>query len=278
VTGFEPFLPADVSGVPVREFSASYLQRTRTGMWDGAREALSELALDSRGRVLDVGCGTGELTAVLREETDATVVGLDANRDLLGHATPPIVQGDALSLPFPDDAFDLVVCQALLINLPDPEAAVREFARVSSDRVAAIEPDNGAVSVTSTADPEARLARRARALYLSGVETDVTLGADAADVFADAGLADVSTRRYDHERTVEPPYSGAAIEAARRKASGAGLDDDRATMLAGDATPADLDDLRQAWRAMGRDVVEQMRDDDYYRREVVPFFATTGRV
>jgi len=247
-------------------------------MWDGAREALTDLALDSRERVLDVGCGTGELTAVLREETGGRVVGLDADRDLLAHAAPPTVQGDALSLPFSDDAFDLVVCQALLINLPDPTAAVREFARVSSDRVAAIEPDNGAVSVTSTADPEARLAQRARALYLSGVETDVTLGAAAADAFEDAGLADVTTRRYDHERTVEPPYSEAAVEAARRKASGAGLDDDRATMLAGDATPEDLDDLRQAWRAMGREVVEQMGANDYFRREVVPFFVTAGRV
>ena len=262
----------------MREFSAEYLQTTRAGMWAESREALADLALDSRERVLDVGCGTGELTAVLREETDATVVGLDADRELLGHVDPPRVQGDALSLPFPDDAFDLVVCQALLINLPDPAAAVREFARVSSDRVAAIEPDNGAVSIDSTADSEAELARRAREFYLGGVETDVTLGADAADAFEAAGLADVSTRRYVHERTVEPPYSADAVEAARRKASGSGLDDDRATMLAGDATPEQLDALRQAWRSMGREVVEQMQAGDYYRRERVPFFVTVGRI
>jgi SAM-dependent methyltransferase len=247
-------------------------------MWAESREALGELALDSRERVLDVGCGTGELTAVLREETGGTVVGLDADRELLDHVAPPTVQGDALALPFPDDAFGLVVCQALLINLPDPAAAVREFARVSNDRVAAVEPDNSAVAIDSTADPEARLARRARDLYLDGIETDVALGADAADAFEAAGLDDVSTRRYVHERTVEPPYSTEAVEAARRKASGAGLDDDRATMLAGDATPEQLDDLRQAWRAMGRAVVAQMQAGDYYRRERVPFFVTVGRV
>jgi SAM-dependent methyltransferase len=247
-------------------------------MWAESREALADLDLDGRDRVLDVGCGTGELTAVLREGSPATVVGLDADRDLLAHAALPVVQGDALSLPFPDDAFDLVVCQALLINLPDPAAAVREFARVSSELVAAVEPDNGAVSITSTADPEATLARRARDLYLDGVETDVTLGADTAAVFEDVGLAAISTRRYDHERTIEPPYSATAIEAARRKASGAGLDDDRATMLAGDATPEELDDLRQAWRSMGRAVVEQMQRDDYERRERVPFFVTVGHV
>jgi len=260
----------------VREFSAEYLRTTRAGMWDD-REALSALDLPNRERVLDVGCGTGELTAVLREEAPGTVVGLDADAELLAHVDPPVVRGDARELPFPDDAFDPVVCQALLINLPDPAAAVAEFARVSSDLVAAIEPDNSAVSISSTADAEARLAARARSLYLRGVETDVTLGA-AADVFEQAGLADVSTRRYDHVRTIEPPYSEAAVEDARRKASGDGLAADRETMLAGDATPEDVDDLREDWRAMGRTVVEQMQDGEYRRREVVPFFVTAGSI
>jgi SAM-dependent methyltransferase len=262
----------------VREFSAEYLRTTREGMWADSRAALEPLELASRERVLDVGCGTGELTTVLREESPGTVVGLDADRSLLAHAGPPVVQGDALSLPFPDDAFDLVVCQALLINLPDPAAAVAEFTRVSRDLIAAIEPDNGAVSISSTAESEARLARRARELYLDGVETDVTLGAEAARLLETADCHDVSTHRYDNERRVEPPYSEAAIEAARRKATGAGLDSDRETMLAGAATPEELDDLRAAWRAMGRDVIEQMQAEEYRRCEVVPFYVTVGRV
>ncbi|MFB6165154.1 MAG: class I SAM-dependent methyltransferase [Haloarculaceae archaeon] len=262
----------------MRQFSAEYLRSTREGMWADSRAALERLALDSREAVLDVGCGTGELTAVLRAETPGVVVGLDADRGLLGHADPPVVQGDALSLPVPDDAVDLVVCQALLINLPDPEAAVGEFARASSDLVAAIEPDNAAVRVESTAETETALAARARELYLDGVDTDVALGAAAADVFEDAGLTDVSTERYDHERVVEPPYSTADLEAARRKASGEGLADDRETMRAGGATPAALDDLRADWRAMGREVIEQMQAGEYRRREVVPFYVTVGRV
>lgn len=268
----------------VREFSAEYLQTTRAGMWDDSRAALEPLALETRERVLDAGCGTGELTRVLREEMAGAeaeeetgdVIGLDADQILLTDVEPPIVRGDALNLPFRDDTFDLVVCQALLINLPDPTAAVREFARVSSDLVAAIEPDNSAVSVTSTVESEARLAAQAREFYLNGVETDVTLGADATQCFEAAGLSAVSTHRYDHERRIEPPYSQAAIEAARRKASGAGLEDDRETMLAGDVTPTELDDLRQAWRAMGRDVIEQMQTETYHRNETVPFFVTVG--
>ncbi|MFC6752499.1 class I SAM-dependent methyltransferase, partial [Halorubrum tibetense] len=72
----------------MRRFSAEYLERTREGMWEGDRAALADLALSSRRRVLDVGCGTGEFTRVLREETDpeATVIGVDADTDLLGVA------------------------------------------------------------------------------------------------------------------------------------------------------------------------------------------------
>ncbi|MDG5778022.1 class I SAM-dependent methyltransferase [Haloarculaceae archaeon H-GB2-1] len=247
-------------------------------MWADSRAALDPLELDSHERVLDVGCGTGELTRVLREETDGTVVGADVDPRLLAHADPPVVQADALSLPFPDDTFDLVVCQALLINLPDPAAAVREFARVSTTLVAAVEPDNGAVTVDSTVESEPPLARRARTRYLDGVETDVTLGADAADAFADAGLTDVRTRRYDQERTIAPPYSQRALDAAKRKVTGAGLGDDRETIMAGATTPEEFDRLRSEWRAMGRDVVDQMQTGEYRRTETVPFFVTVGRV
>lgn len=261
----------------MREFSAEYLQTTREGMWDGSREALSPLDLERCERVLDVGAGTGALTRVLREETAGEVVALDADRGLLASVAGSRTQGDATRLPFGDDSFDAVVCQALLVNLPDPVATVREFARVSRGRVAAIEPDNSAVRIDSTVDAEAPLARRARDLYLQGVETDASLGA-ARTVFADAGLSDIEVRRYDHERTIEPPYDEYALHAAQRKASGEGLTDDRETVLAGETTAEEFDALRQEWRAMGRTVIEQMQETEYRQREVVPFFVTVGRV
>src|SRR6056297_1504512 len=262
----------------VREFSADYLEDTRRGMWDD-RTALSDLELDSRERVLDVGCGTGELSRVLAEEaaadgTPAEVVGVDADPDLLAVAREEAgietVAGDALRLPFPDDCFDLVVCQALLINLPDPAAAVAEFRRVSADLVAAVEPDNAAVAVDSTVAAESDLAARARRAYLSGVETDVTLGGSGTrEAFDAAGLSSVSTRRHVHARTVEPPYADRDLRAARRKASGEGLADDRATLLAGDLSADEYDDLRTDWREMGRNVIEQMSADEYRRAEGV---------
>jgi SAM-dependent methyltransferase len=266
----------------VRQFSADYLRDTRRGMWDD-REALADLDLGARERVLDVGCGTGELSRVLAEETPGEVVGVDADLDLLRvareQADVETVAGDALGLPFQDGAFDLVVCQALLINLPDPAAAVSEFRRVSSDLVAAVEPDNAAVSVESTVDSEGDLAARARRAYLQGIETDVTLGGEGTrEAFREAGLSNVRTRRHVHARTVAPPYAERDLQAARRKASGEGLADDRATLLSGDLSVTEYDDLRTAWREMGRAVVEQMSAGEYRRAEVVPFFVTVGSV
>jgi SAM-dependent methyltransferase len=214
------------------------------------------------------------------------VVGVDADTSLLAVAndrrgpeeSTSFVAGDAHRLPFPDDHFDLVVCQALLVNLPDPERAVREFARISTDVVAAVEPDNAAVSVESTVDAERELARRARAAFVAGVDTDVALGGEGTRAaFHDVGLVDVRTREQYHAKTVEPPYDERDLEAARRKASGEALADRRETLV-GPLDPEEYDRLRSAWREMGRDVVEQMADREYRRSEVVPFYVTVGRV
>jgi ubiquinone/menaquinone biosynthesis C-methylase UbiE len=71
--------------------------------------------------VLDVACGTGVVSrlAVERVGAKGTVAGLDINPGMLAVArsvTPPRMtiawrQGSAESMPLPDAAFDVVVCQ-----------------------------------------------------------------------------------------------------------------------------------------------------------------------
>jgi len=250
-------------------------------MWEGDRRALADLELGSRRRTVDVGCGTGELSAVLESETPGEVLGVDANPRLLRVAREevglPVLAGDATRLPLRDDAADLVVCQALLVNLPDPAAAVGEFARVSEDLVAAIEPDNADVGVDSSVEREVALERRVRDAFLDGVATDVALGDAVPRLFREAGLTDVRTRRYHHRKVIEPPYGEADLRDATRKASGAGLADHERELRRALSDEA-YDALRREWRAMGRSVVEQMQAGEYRRAEVVPFDVTVGRV
>lgn len=55
----------------------------------------------SRGRVLDVGCGTGLLAARV-----PGAIGVDISMQMLRHGRGVRVQGDALALPFRDASFD----------------------------------------------------------------------------------------------------------------------------------------------------------------------------
>jgi len=110
-----------------------------------------------------------------------------------------------------------------------------------------------------------------------GSDVDPTLGADAADLLEDAGCLDVTTRRYDHVRTLEPPYDDADLQAVAKKANGAGLASDEASLRA-TLSADEYDDLRENWREMGREAAAQTADGDYRRTETVLFYVTVGRV
>lgn len=261
----------------MRRFSADYLADTRRGLWDD-RSALADVDLTGRERILEVGCGSGEFTSIIQEESDAEIVVLDADGALLDRVSATDrIQGDATRLPVADDSFDLVIGQAILVNLPTPETAVKEFMRVSNDLVACIEPDNREVTVTSTVAAESELAELARRTYMSGLETDVGLGRRTADLFEGAGLHDVSVRYHPHRQSIEPPYSESAISGAAKKARASRLDDHREMLLRTLDQDA-FDDFRADWREMGREVIDQMRTDDYRREEVTPYYVTVGAV
>ena len=269
------------SSTLVRQFSPEYLDRTRRGLWDD-RAALDPLTLSSREHVVDVGCGSGSLSQVIAEEApQARLTAIDADPALLQVArergTQSILAGDATRLPLQSDVADLVACQALLVNVAEPANAVAEFVRVSTELVAAIEPDNGDVTVTSTVDTEAPLAAKARELYLTGVNTDVAPGTRIAELFAEAGLVDIHTRRRNHTKRVTPPYSEDHLTDAKRKASGSGLAG-HATQFERVLSTEQFDSLQSRWRAMGRDIIEQMTEGAYERSEVVPFDVTVGRL
>ena len=111
------------------------------GRWSRrvAEAFLQRLDVPEGARWLDVGCGTGALTAaVLATQEPAEVVGVDPSGGFLATARTGIddgratfLAGDAQALPLPDSRVDAVVSGLVLNFVPDPAAAVAEFVRVT---------------------------------------------------------------------------------------------------------------------------------------------------
>jgi len=87
-------------------------------------------------RVLDVGCGTGQLASRIKASfADTHVVGCDFSAGMLRRAAgrtggPHWVRGDAGRLPFADAVFDAVVSTEAFHWFPDQDAALAECCRV----------------------------------------------------------------------------------------------------------------------------------------------------
>lgn len=110
------------------------------GRWSRrvAPQFLSWLGLPAGLRWLDVGCGTGALSAaILDRASPASVAAVEpsagfrevAARNLAGRAE--VHAGNAAQIPLGDAAVDAVVSGLVLNFVPDTQAALREMARVA---------------------------------------------------------------------------------------------------------------------------------------------------
>jgi len=95
-----------------------------------------ELRAHRSPRILDVGCGTGDLTARLQRDLQHEfIAGCDFSAGMLEQARARTravrwLQGDALHLPFRDGLFNALVSTEAFHWFPDPIAALHEFHRV----------------------------------------------------------------------------------------------------------------------------------------------------
>ncbi|HEY2846730.1 MAG TPA: bifunctional demethylmenaquinone methyltransferase/2-methoxy-6-polyprenyl-1,4-benzoquinol methylase UbiE [Pyrinomonadaceae bacterium] len=103
------------------------------------RRELSDTLARPDALVLDVACGTGDLSIELQRGSAARVIGTDFCRPMLTIATSksrlddlniPYVEADAMKLSFPDATFDAATIAFGLRNLPDYDDGLRELCRV----------------------------------------------------------------------------------------------------------------------------------------------------
>lgn len=110
------------------------------GRWsrDVAAVFVDRLALAGGLEWVDVGCGTGALTATVLDRCDpASVLGVDPSADFVRHAASTVADdraqfevGSGQQLPCPDHAADAVISGLAYNFMPDRPAALAEFLRV----------------------------------------------------------------------------------------------------------------------------------------------------
>ncbi|HET7772560.1 MAG TPA: class I SAM-dependent methyltransferase [Burkholderiaceae bacterium] len=208
-------------------------------------------ALDGRGRVLDVGCGTGSLSFALAQLKGLDAIhGIDLSEPYIEHArarnTDARVRFDvanACQLPFGNGAFDHTLSSLVLQFIPDAARAVHEMRRVTRqggtvaattwdtrgghvsfrmffDTATALDPDAAVRRAEACRRPMARPGGLARAWHEAGMldveESSLTIRMEHAD-FADYWNAlDGQDGPYaDYLGTLGPAKKAAIREAVR---------------------------------------------------------------
>lgn len=100
---------------------------------DPREHALLALHEAAPGRILDVGCGTGEFAQRAAHILGLEVAGVDQSQrmvELTRARGIEAVVGDAHELPFAEDEFDAVTALWMLYHLPDLDRGLSEIARV----------------------------------------------------------------------------------------------------------------------------------------------------
>ena len=107
---------------------------TRGSEGADARQVVFDAVAEVRPRrVLEVGCGQGELSERFLRELDADVVALDVSPRMVALARERGVDarlGDVQELPFGDQEFDCAVAAWMLYHVPDLDRGLSELARV----------------------------------------------------------------------------------------------------------------------------------------------------
>ena len=206
--------------VPSTNFSSSdgSAYELQMGRWS---RRLAPLFLEFTGieradSVLDVGCGTGNLSFCLAQnQSIGAVEGVDLSVPYIEHATRMSCHarrigfrvGDACALPFSDASFDHALSMLALQFVPQAHRAVREMRRVTRPggtvAVATWDTRGGFVAFRMFFDTAAMVDPEAHGVRAKAYSRPMSRPGDVARAFHDAGLAeiveDTRTIRMDFE-------------------------------------------------------------------------------
>jgi ubiquinone/menaquinone biosynthesis C-methylase UbiE len=167
-------------------------------------EAIFERHPIRDGAVLDVGCGTGEITARLAEKyPHASFTGIDLEEPHLARARARCAAfgsrtrfeaGDALALPYGDATFDYVVCRHLLQAVPDAARVLAEIRRVlrPGGRAHLVAEDYGMLWCHPTELDSDGFWQRFPPRYAAAIGCDLHVGRKTFTLLHDLGMHDIA--------------------------------------------------------------------------------------
>jgi SAM-dependent methyltransferase len=247
------------------ESMARNLAHQAEAIWPQEHVLFDRYALAGPIQVLDLGCGTGEITRRLADRyPQATLVGIDilesnlllARRDSAAFAGRiRYEQGDAFALHYDDASFDLVVCRHMSQAVPDFPLVLAEITRVLKPGgwLHLLSEDYGMLHMPVVErdgvqfDPDLFWNQNAIA-YLKSIGCDGHIGRHSPALLAQAGYRDIAldfvtvdTLRVDREtfagimRAWRDGYTQALAGASGRSIADVAADFD--TIIASIETP-----------------------------------------
>jgi len=189
----------------------------------------------------DIGCGLCHWSRLLYPylRAPARFVGVDREprwvaeapeqfRRAFPQVSPDLlafVQGDATAIPLPDNSFDAVTCQTVLMHLARPLDALREMFRIlrPGGLMVCVEPNNLwnylAFNSLSDDEPGETIVRRFEFLLryhrgkIAAGQGDHSIGDLLPGYFAQTGLTEIAVHLADRAASLFPPYDSPAQQA-----------------------------------------------------------------
>jgi SAM-dependent methyltransferase len=241
-------------------------------IWPQESRLFDRYALPAEPRILDAGCGTGEISSRLAQRYPrASVLGVDIldvhlemarRRHRLLAPRLSFENRSIFELGLPDSSFDLVVCRHVLQSVPYPERVLAELRRVlrPGGRLHLIPEDYGMIHFQPRALDSDLLWDVAPKVFGRATGTDMHIGRRAYSLLRRLGLADITVDYVVVDTLRVPRPAFAAIWTAWR---------DGFVKPIGELTPISAEEAR----AHFDDMIATIRDPDGYGVWFVPVVA-----